>query len=171
MLNNEIEYLQGLNIGALVEDLNKALELQKERASLDDLKKEKNRKKAKTASEIEDDYNKTQATIKANEEKKMSISMEIGGINSRIDALNKQIEIKNNELVDYSKSLAQLAGDNALIVERAKEEYQNIVSGMSFKQALAQYEERYSTEESSYNTLSETLIAKQYAYINKFNSH
>lgn len=170
MLNNEIEYLQGLNIGALVEDLNKALELQKERASLDDLKKEKNRKKAKTASEIEDDFNKTQATIKANEEKKMSISMEIGGINSRIDALNKQIEIKNNELVDYSKSLAQLAGDNALIVERAKEEYQNIVSGMSFKQALAQYEERYSTEESSYNTLSETLIAKQYAYINKFNS-
>ncbi|MCR5349456.1 MAG: AAA family ATPase [Acholeplasmatales bacterium] len=169
-LNNEIDLLSSLNINPLIDDLNKALLLQKERVALEDLKKEAIRQKTATPSDIEDDYNKVQKTIQANEDKKVNISMEIGGINSRIEALNKLINDKNVELTELTGELRTLAGDNASIIERAKNEYQQIVSGVSFKTALAQYQERFRTEENSYQTLSESIVAKQYAYINKYNS-
>ena len=169
-LNFEIDLLTSLNINPLIDDLNKALTLQKERVALEDLKKEAIRQKNASPSDIEDDYNKVQKTIQANEDRKVNISMEIGGINSRIESLNKIINDKKQELDDLSNELRELAGDNASIIERAKEEYQQIVSGQSFRQALAQYQERFRTEENSYKTLSESIVAKQFAYINKYNS-
>jgi len=169
-LELEIELLTSLNINPLIEDLNKTLLLQKERQALEDLKKEAIRQKNATPTDIEDDYNKVQKTIQANEDKKVNISMEIGGINSRIEALNRSIVEKNDTLTQMTNELKDLAGDNAQIIERAKAEYQNIVSGQSFKQALAQYQERFRTEENSYHTLAESIVAKQFAYVNKYNS-
>ena len=166
----EIDLLDSLNLSILLDDLDKALELQKEREALVGLNKEKVRSEHATSSELEDDYAKVQNTIKANDEKKVSLSMEIGGITSRIEGYNKSISEKNVELNQLTDNLKELAGDNASIVERAKTEYQSIVQGLSFKQALQSYEARYKTEENSYNTLNDNLIAKQYAYINKYSS-
>ncbi len=169
-LTAEIDLLDNLNINPLLDDLDKALELQKEREALVGLNKEKVRSEHATSSDLEDDYNKTQASIKECDERKTRLSMEIGGIGSRIEAYNNQIDEKTMALNVLNEDLKKLAGDNASIVERAKNEYQSIVKGLSFKQALQTYESRYRTEENSYQTLSETLIQNQYAYVNKYSS-
>ena len=169
-LTAEIDLLDNLNISPLLDDLDKALELQKEREALVGLNKEKVRSEHATTSDLEDDYNKTQASIKECDARKTRLSMEIGGIGSRIEGYNNQINEKTMALNVLNEDLKKLAGDNASIVERAKNEYQSIVKGLSFKQALQTYESRYRTEENSYQTLSETLIQKQYAYVNKYSS-
>ena len=169
-LTQEIDLLDSLNINVILEDLENALELQKEREALAGLNREKQRSEHATTSDLEDDYAKVQNTIKASDQKKIDLSMEIGGIKSRIEAYNKNIQEKTVELNTLNDNLKELAGDNASIVERAKNEYQSIVQGMSFKQALQTYESRYKTEENSYNTLNDNLVAKQYAYINKYSS-
>lgn len=169
-LEKEVSLLNQIDIRALIEDLDKALLLEKERAALVDLTSQAKRTKNATPSELEDDYNKVQATIKANNNKKNSVLQEIGSIKTRIENLNKQIDDSTVELEENSTKLAEIAGDNAVIVERAKEEYQTIIQGQSFKQALASYQARYQSEESSYSTLQENITTKQYAYINKYNS-
>ena len=169
-LTQEIDILDSLNINTIIDDLDKALELQKEREALVGLNKEKLRAETATSSDLEDDYAKIQNTIKANDEKKLALSMEIGGIANKIETYNKNINDKTIELDILNQNLKELAGDNASIVERAKNEYNSIVKGLSFKQALQTYEARYRTEENSYNTLNDNLIAKQYAYINKYSS-
>ncbi|MCR5113760.1 MAG: hypothetical protein K6A63_07475 [Acholeplasmatales bacterium] len=169
-LNAESDLLDSLNINPLIEDLDKALALQKERLALDGLKKEEKRAKNATPDDIENDYNKVQDSIKNCDAKKMQLGMDLGGINSRIETYNNDIVLKNQELDNLTADLKKLAGDNATIVERAKEEYQHIIEGQSFKAALAQYEERFRIEQSTYNTLTETLVTKQFAYVNKYNS-
>ena len=169
-LTQEIDILDSLNINTILNDLDIALELQKEREALVGLNKEKIRTENATSDDLEDDYQKIQKTIKSYDEKKVSLSMEIGGIGSRIENYNKNISDKTVELDILNENLKKLAGDNASIVERAKNEYQSIVKGLSFKQALQTYEARFRTEENSYNTLNDNLIAKQYAYINKYSS-
>ncbi len=169
-LTQEIDILDSLNINVIIDDLDKALELQKEREALVGLNKEKLRAEKATSSDLEDDYAKIQNTIKACDEKKINLSMELGGIANKIETYNKNIQDKTVELDILNQNLKELAGDNASIVERAKNEYNSIVKGLSFKQALQTYEARYRTEENSYNTLNDNLIAKQYAYINKYSS-
>lgn len=169
-VNAEIELLEQIDVRPLIEDLDKELMLQKEINALEDLKRQAYKTKNATPSELQDDYEKVQATIKANEEKKMKISMELGSIDARIKNLNELILSKNTELQTLTENLKTLAGDNAVLVERAKAEYQAIVAASSFKQAMANYEERYRSEEGSYVTLTDNLVAKQYAYVNRYNS-
>jgi len=169
-LNTEIDLLDSINISPIIDDLDKALELQHERQVLEDLKKQQQRAKNLSSSDLEDDYHKVMDTIKANDLKKTNLFVEIGGINSRIDALNNDIDNKQNEVTELNEELKVLVADNLGIAERAKAEFNSIVSGVSFKQALAQYQERFETEQHSYSSLTENLVSKQYAYINKYNS-
>ncbi|MBQ3253942.1 MAG: hypothetical protein IJA65_05230, partial [Acholeplasmatales bacterium] len=169
-LQAEVELLEQIDIRPLIEDLDKAVMLQKEKNALEDLTRQAQRTKNATPSELQDDYEHVQATIKSNEDKKMSYSMEIGSISQRISALNALIEEKNVELATLTEDLKALSGDNAVLVERAKAEYQAITQGQSFKQALASYEERYRSEEGAYTTLVDNLVGKQYSFVNKYNS-
>ena len=169
-LERETSLLNQIDIRPLIEDLDKALMLEKEKAALIDLTQQAKRTKNATPSELEDDYQHVQQTIKSNEEKKKDLFMEIGSINTRIQTLNQNIFDKNKELEDLNDNLKQLAGDNAVLVEKAKEEYKNIISGQSFKQALASYQESYQAQESTYKTLHDNIITKQFAYINKYSS-
>jgi len=169
-LEREVSLLNQVDIRPLIEDLDKALMLEKEKAALVDLTQQAKRTKNATPTELEDDYQKVQDTIKKNEDKKKDLFMEIGSINTRIQNLNQAIYDKNNELEALNENLKALAGDNAVIVERAKDEYKQIIAGQSFKQALASYQETYNSQESSYKTLHDTIITKQYAYINKYSS-
>ena len=169
-LQREINLLEQIDIRPLIDDLDKALFLQKEKLALDDLLKQAERSKNITPSELQDDYDKVQATIKANEQKKMGYSMEIGSIAQRITANTDLIKTKSAELEALSSNLKELAGDNAVMVERAKAEYNSIIEARSFKQNMALYEDKYQTEENSYTTLVDNLVAKQYAYVNRYNS-
>ena len=169
-LEKEIDYIDRIEIRPIIEDLDKALMLEKEKANLVDLTGQAKRAKNATPSELEDDYQHVQATIKSNEEKKNSLLMEVGSINTRVQTLLQTISDKKKELEDLTANLDSLAGDNAVIVERAKAEYNEIISGQSFKQALASYQSRFQAEESSYQTLQESITTKQFAYVNKYNS-
>lgn len=169
-LEREASLLNQIDIRPLIEDLDKALMLEKEKAALIDLTQQAKRQKNASPTELEDDYQKVQNTIKSNEEKKKDLFMEIGSINTRIQNLNQSIYDKTQELEDLNENLKALAGDNAVIVEKAKEEYKQIIAGQSFKQALASYQETYQSQESSYKTLHDTIITKQFAYINKYSS-
>ena len=169
-LERETSLLNQIDIRPLIEDLDKALMLEKEKAALIDLTQQAKRTKNATPTELEDDYQHVQQTIKSNEEKKKELFMEIGSINTRIQSLNQNIFDKNKELEDLNDNLKQLAGDNAVLVEKAKEEYKNIIAGQSFKQALASYQESYQAQESTYKTLHDNIITKQFAYVNKYSS-
>ncbi len=169
-IENEIDLLQRIQIRPLLEDLDKALLLQKNQATLSDLTRQAERQKNATPSELEDDYNKVQETIKAIENKKMNHSKEVGAIDARIAQFNSLIEQKNETLKTLSENLKKLSLDSVTIEEKAKAEYQQISSSTNFNQALANYEARYRSEEASYTTLNDSLIAKQFYFINKYNS-
>ena len=169
-VSKDIELLNQIDIRPLLEDLDKALELVKEQAALEDLTRQAKRAKNATPSELQDDYEKVQQSIKNIEKKKMDLSMEIGSIGTRINALLEAVSQKNSELDTLTNQLKDLAKDNVSFESRAKQEYAAIIEGQSFKQALASYKEKYETEEGSYSTLVDNLVAKQFNYVNKYNS-
>ncbi len=169
-IEEELDLLQRIQVRPLVEDLDKALLLQKEQAILSDLTRQLERQKTATPSELEDDYNKVQATIKNIEEKKMNHSKEVGAIDARIEQYLNLVNAKTEELKSLTDKLEKIAGDSVTIEEKAKNEYESIINIKGFNQALSDYEAKYRSEEASYTTLNDSLVAKQFYFINKYNS-
>ncbi|MDE5714750.1 MAG: AAA family ATPase [Anaeroplasmataceae bacterium] len=169
-LNQILSLIDRIDVRPIVEDLDKALSLEKEKHTLEDLSKQAIRQKNATPSELEEDYEKILETIKAYDVKKLSLSKEIGGIDNAIDALNGVILSKTNELTALEAELKELSGDSVVIEQRAKDEYTALVETKNFKAAFSEYQEKYKTEEASFTLLSDTLVARQYAYINTYNS-
>lgn len=169
-LNQILSLIDRIDVRPLVEDLDKALTLEKEKHTLEDLSKQAIRQKSATPSELEEDYEKILETIKSYDAKKLSLSKEIGGIDNAIDALNGVIYNKTGELATLEAELKELSGDSVVIEQRAKDEYTSLVETKNFKAAFSEYQEKYKTEEASFTLLSDTLVARQYAYINTYNS-
>ncbi len=169
-LNQILSLMDRLDVRPLIDDLDKALLLEKEKHTLEDLTKQAIRQKNATPSELEEDYEKILATIKANDAKKLALSKEIGGIDNAIDALNGVIHNKGSELEELEKNLKELSGGSVVLEQTAKDEYNALISTKNFKQAFNDYQEKYKSEEASFTLLSDTLVAKQYAYINTYNS-
>jgi len=169
-ITTELELIERIDIRPILEDLDKELQLQKEKYALEDLNKQVLRQRNATPSELQDDYEKVLHSIKSIDDKKIGFSMEIGGIGIRIQSLNELIANKTEELDTLTLNLKDLAKGSVVIEQQAKDEYNTIISSSNFKQALEGYQERYRTEQASYTTLCDNLVSKQYAYINKFNS-
>lgn len=169
-LANELELIERIDIRPLIDDLDKALLLQKEKFALEDLNKQALRQRNATPSELQDDYEKVLHTIKSIDDKKIGFSMEIGGIGIRVQSLNELIANKTEELDKLTLNLKELAKGSVVIEQQAKDEYNSIISSSSFKQALESYQERFKAEQASYTTLCDSLVSKQYAFINKYNS-
>ena len=169
-INEELELLERIDVRPIVEDLDKEVLLQKEKNALDDLNKQALRQKNATPSELQDDYEKVLHSIKSIDDKKINFSMEIGGIGIRIQSLNELIANKTKELDDLLNELKAISGDSVVLEQRAKDEYQEILKANNFKVALESYKERYKAEEASYTTLLDSLVVKQFNYINKYNS-
>ena len=169
-INEELELLERIDVRPIVEDLDKEVLLQKEKNALDDLNKQALRQKNATPSELQDDYEKVLHSIKSIDDKKINFSMEIGGIGIRIQSLNELIANKTQELDDLLNELKAISGDSVVLEQRAKDEYQEILKANNFKVALESYKERYKAEEASYTTLLDSLVVKQFNYINKYNS-
>lgn len=170
-LDQELELIERIDVRPLLEDLDKALLLQKETFSLEDLNKQALRQRNATPSELQEDYEKVLHTIKSIDDKKISYSMEIGGVGIRIQTMNELVASKTKELDDLTSNLKNLSKGNVVIEQKANDEYKSLLSTTSsFKMALEGYKERYKAEENSYTTLSDSLVAKQFSYINKYNS-
>ena len=169
-LTQELEYLDRLDVRPLIDDLDKALQLQKEKYILEDLNNQAIRQRSATPSELQDDYEKVIHSIKSIENKKMNFGMEIGGIGIRIQSLNEQVSSKTIELDKLTEELRQLSNGSLVIEQQASDEYKELVNNSNFKIAMDNYRERYKAEENSYTTLSDTLLTKQFNYINKYNS-
>lgn len=169
-INEELELLERIDVRPIVEDLDKEVLLQKEKNALDDLNKQALRQKNATPSELQDDYEKVLHSIKSIDDKKINFSMEIGGIGIRIQSLNELIANKTQELDELLNELKDISGDSVVLEQRAKDEYQEILKANNFKVALESYKERYKAEEASYTTLLDSLVVKQFNYINKYNS-
>lgn len=169
-LNQMLGYIDRIDIRPIIEDLDKALLLEKEKHTLEDLSRQAIRQKTATPSELQEDYEKILLTIKASDSKKLSLSKEIGGIDNAIEALNTVINTKKAELVTLDKNLKELSKDSVVLEQRARDEYQGLIQTKNFKQAFVEYQEKYRSEEASYTLLCDTLVAKQYGYINTYNS-
>ncbi len=169
-LTEELELIERIDIRPLIDDLDKALLLQKEKMALEDLNKQALRQRNATPSELQDDYEKVLHTIKSIDDKKIEFSMQIGGIGIRIQSLNEVVSNKTEELDALTENLKELAKGSVVIEQQAKDEYQSILATSSFKVALESYQERYRTEEKSYTTLCDSLVSKQFNFINKYNS-
>lgn len=170
VLTEELELIERIDIRPLIDDLDKALLLQKEKFALEDLNKQALRQRNATPSELQDDYEKVLHTIKAIDDKKIGFSMEIGGIGIRIQSLNELVANKTTQLDKLTLELKELSKGSVVIEQQAKDEYNSILAGSSFKQALESYQERYKAEEASYTTLCDSLVSKQFNFINKYNS-
>ncbi len=168
-LQKEVELLDQIDIRPILSDLDNALELEKQKGTLADLIEHSKRTKEATPNELEDDYQKIMDTVKANDNKRMSLSMEIGSIDANIKSVYHNIDDYNILLEGLNKELRSLAKDNPLIVERAKNEYANAIEGQS-KSAFDAYVARFKEEENVFQSLVDSLTQKQYAYINKYNS-
>ena len=166
-LQKEVELLDQIDVRPLLTDIDNALELEKQKGILEDLINHSKKAQNSTPTELEDDYAKIQETIKANDNKRISLSMEIGSIDANIKSVYRSIDEENAHLDGLSKELKALAKDNPLIVERAKAEYQE---AMQSKSAFDAYIARFKEEESVFQSLVDSLTQKQYAYINKYNS-
>ena len=169
-IQEELELVDRIDIRPLIEDLDKALLLQKEKYVLEDLTKQALKQKNASPSELQDDYEKVLQSIKSIDDKKINLSMEIGGFGIKIQSLNDLIVIKNEELTRLTTELKELSGGSVVLEQRAKDEYNAIVSKQNFKNALYSYQERYRAEEASYTTLCDSIVSKQFAYVNKYNS-
>lgn len=169
-LNQMLSLIDRIDVRPLIDDLDKALLLEKEKNSLEDLSKQAIRQKTATPTELQEDYEKILDTIKSNDARKISLSKEIGGIDNAIDALKAVIYNKGQELDELQANLKELSGGSVVIEQQAKDEYQGLVSTKNFKVAFTDYQEKYRSEEASFTLLSDTLVAKQYAYINTYNS-
>ena len=165
-----VEWMESFDLRPIIEDLDKALLLEKEKASLEDLSKQAIRQKNATPSELQQDYEKVLSSIKAGDAKKLSLSKDIGGIDNAIDALSSMIQTKNKELSSLESQLKELANGNVVLEQQAKDEYQALLATKNFKTAFADYQSKYRLEETNYTTLSDSLVAKQYNYINAYNS-
>lgn len=169
-LNTILSLIDQIDVRPIIDDLDKALLLSKEKAALEDLSKQAIRQKNATPSELQEDYDKIQSTIKNHNVKKLALSKEIGGIDNAIDALNGVIYNKQQELNELETELKELSKGSVVLEQTAKDEYNSLMATNNFKMAFAEYQEKYRSEDASYTLLNDNLVAKQYAYINTYNS-
>ena len=171
---SEVERLIGLyeklDTRTLINDLDQALLLKTQKAQLEELERQSVRQKNASPSELQQDYEHVLETIKNNDLKKQQLSKEIGGIANNIETLNDLIANKQNELAELQQSLKDLSNGSIVVENKALEEYKAIAQSNRIKECIAENKARFSAIDSSFTSLSDALLAKQFAFINKYNS-
>lgn len=169
-LNKEIDLLEALNFEGVLTHLDGTLKLEREKVLLEGLKIERSHIDTNSVKELEDDYNHILQTIKNENNKKNNINLEIGKIIQTITMYNNDIEAYEISLKEENNILANLEHDNIGLKERALQEYRSFSLNRNFKEAYKAFNEKYNNEDNSYDTLNDALVAKQYQYINNYDS-
>ncbi|MBO5711764.1 MAG: AAA family ATPase, partial [Acholeplasmatales bacterium] len=165
-----ISLYEKLDTRQLIDDLTGALSLKNNKIKLEDLERQSERQKNASPSELQQDYENVLEAIKENDYKKQQLSKEIGGIVNNIETLNEQIANKQIELAELEQNLKDLSNGSIVVENRALEEYKAIASSNRIKECIADNKARFLSIESSFTSLSDALLAKQFAFINKYNS-
>ncbi len=170
LVNKELELVSKLDFKSLIKDLDNAILATKLDATLKTLQKQKSNSNKMSVNEIEDDYNKILLTIKNTDDKKVQISQEIGGINISIGQLSENIEIYKQSLETNKLELANLSKNNILIETEAKNQYEEIKNSGNDLKNIESFKAKLALEENNYINYCDSLVTKQFKYINNYNS-
>ena len=169
-LEAENQALRGLELKYLISDLEDLVRYNELNKQLQQLNVKKNQVKSNGAQDVKIEYQKVNDEIKNQDNKKILLSQEIGGIDNAISTLNTQISEMSSQKNTLEIELRDLMADDLEIEHRAKEEYQTLVSAGSVARAFAECETRFKQENSNYEILVDGLVNKQMKYINAYSS-
>lgn len=169
MLMDELSLVKALDFDTLLEELDNTIKTQTLEIKIADLKKQKANSKL-GVSDVKTDYDKTIATIKSNEAKKVEINQEIGGIRISIGQNQERIVSLENDLKKYQEELASLAKDNILIENKAKDEFDEIAKSANPTKSLDLFETKLRNQQSLYSNQCDALYQKQFKYASEYNS-
>ncbi len=167
-LEQDISMLESLDFQGVLAGLDGALKLTSEKDIVKGLYLQKERYNNVSSKELEEDYDNILLTIKNSQEKKNNVILEMGKIAQNIDNLNEKIVQENNNLVEATKVINST--DNIAIKEKANAEFNSLMENNSFAKAFQQYQNKYLTDDKSYETLTDALLHKQYDYVNTYDS-
>ena len=168
-LTNELNLIRNLDFDTVIGELDNTIKAQNLEMKIVDLKKQK-AKSSMGVSDLRNDYDKVVASLKANDDKKIEINQEIGGIRISIGQNQEKISSLEEELKEYSEELSKLAKDNILIENKAKNQFDEISKSPNPTKALEQFSQKLRSQEELYNTQCDALISKQFKYVNDYNS-
>ncbi len=169
-LDDELQLIRTLDFNALINSLDNAIKAQNLDAKIKDLKKQKNNSKAMGVSDVKSDYDKVLDSLKANDEKKVQINQEIGGIRISVGQAQQRISEFEKSLVELDGQLKELAKDNILIENQAKNQFDEISNSANPNKALDEFNQKLKDQEALYNTQCDALLNKQFKYVNAYNS-
>ena len=169
-LDDELALIKTLDFNSLINSLDNAIKAQSLEIKIKDLKKQKSNSKALGVSDVKSDYDKILESLKANDDKKVSINQEIGGIRISVGQAQQRIADLEAKLETYNNELKALAKDNVLIENQAKNQFDEISNSANPTKALDEFEQKLKSQEQLYETQCDALLNKQFKYINEYNS-
>ena len=168
-LTDELQLVKNLDFDSLLVELDNAIKAQNLEIKIADLKKKKSSTKI-GVSDVKTDYDNVLASLKNNENKKVEINQEIGGIRISIGQNQEAIQKLESELHTYEGELKDLAKNNILIENKAMDQFDEISKSANPTKALDAFNEKLHNQEQLYNTQCNALLEKQFKYINDYNS-
>ncbi len=169
-LEEDLTLLDSLDFQAILVGIDGALKLEYEKDTLKGLNLQKEHLNTSSLKDVEDDYKHIEQTIKNNEEKKSSITLEIGRITQSILNLQEKVQEQNELLLVKKEELAKLGKDNITLIDKANNEFKEFMEGHSYKEAYNLFGQKYNINDNTFDTLQEALVTKQYQYINDYDS-
>ncbi len=168
--DNELGLIRTLDFNSLINSLDNAIKAQNLDIKIKDLEKQKKNTKSMGVSDVKKDYDNILSSLKSNDDKKVSINQEIGGIRISTGQAQQRIADLNTKLDTLSKELKDLAKDNILIENQAKDQFDQISKSANPTKALDEFEHKLSDQEKLYETQCDALLNKQFKYVNTYNS-
>ncbi len=168
--DEELGLIKTLDFQTLINSLDNAIKASNLEAKIKDLKKQKNNAENMGVSDVKSDYDAVLQSLKANDDKKVSINQEIGGIRISIGQTESNILSLNEKLKTLDTELKELSKDNILIENKASDQFKEIESSANPTKELDLFEQKLKDQEKLYETQCDALLNKQFKYINTYNS-
>lgn len=169
-LDNELGLIRTLDFNSLINSLDNAIKASNLDIKIKDLEKQKKNTKSMGVSDVKKDYDNVLSSLKSNDDKKVMINQEIGGIRISTGQAQQRIVDLNTKLETLSQELKDLAKDNILIENQAKDQFDEISKSANPTKALDEFEHKLSDQEKLYETQCDALLNKQFKYVNTYNS-
>ncbi len=167
----ELELLDKIDFNSIISNLDNALLLDKLNGQLEVLNEKKKDASNYNVSKIEDEYKEVLNTIKNFDSKKVTINQEIGGIKSSIEQIKLNIINLEKEELDMSSLLDELSNNNILLVEKAKNEYDEALKNGKVNYMINKLKEEINNLDINYTNTLDALNKQQFVYVNKYNSN
>ncbi|MGM9971349.1 MAG: ATP-binding protein [Anaeroplasmataceae bacterium] len=169
-IDSELSIIKSLDFKSLINELDNALQAQSLSEKIKDLEKQKKNASALGVSDVKSDYNKILASIQNIEDRKVEINQEIGGIRISVGQATEAVETLKANVEETKLELNELAKNNILIENQAKDEYDRISKEANPQRQIEEYRNKLKNEEALYQNQCDALLSKQFSYTQKYNS-